>query len=193
MRVAQRTSAEDAEGSLAQVSTVRIWFMTATGACGTAAGRRNRERLALLSGLRGLGPRCLAGQPRPPVPGAGLASIVRHRHGCPGSTTGCRRTRCPRRASSGPEARGCRTARDHGGLPRGRACGGEVPVASAMTASPPHREPAFRACRGGAAAGACSDRGCPRCARLCTPTSSREMPRRVFAWRPASDSWWPWS
>ena len=37
MRVAQRTSAEDAEGSLAQVSTVRIWFMTATGACGTAA------------------------------------------------------------------------------------------------------------------------------------------------------------
>ena len=67
-----------------------------------------------------------------------------------------------------------------------RASGEEVPVASAMTASPPASRAAVRACWGGAAAGACSDRGCPRCARLCAPTSSREMPRRALARRPAS-------
>ena len=68
--------------------------------------------------------------------------------------------------------------------------GEEVPVASAMTASPSASRAAVRACRGGAAAGACSDRGCPRCARLRAPTSSREMPRPALARRPASVAWW---
>jgi len=63
--------------------------------------------------------------------------------------------------------------------------GEEVPVASAMTASPPHREPLSVRVGWGSRRSLLRPR-LPRCARLRVPPSSREMLRWALARRPAS-------